>query len=75
MATTMMATRRQVSPEEIAEVLKEFKADPKNKALRNRLIEQYLPLVLWMEADRMATIAHRPSSQPRVASKRFGAVS
>ena len=40
MATTMMATRRQVSPEEIAEVWKEFKADPKNKALRNRLIEK-----------------------------------
>src|ERR1700712_1710648 len=44
---TMMVTRRQASPEEIAEVWKEFKADPKNKALRNRLIEQYLPLVKY----------------------------
>src|SRR4051812_47792414 len=44
---TMMVARRQASPEEIAEVWKEFKADPKNKALRNRLIEQYLPLVKY----------------------------
>src|SRR6476469_4942580 len=46
MATAMM-TRRQVSPEDIAEVWIQFKADPKNKALRNRLIEQYLPLVKY----------------------------
>jgi len=41
------SARRQASPEEIAEVWKEFKADQKNKALRNRLIEQYLPLVKY----------------------------
>src|ERR1700742_1857343 len=47
MATAAMMVRRQASPEEIAEIWKEFKADPKNKALRNRLIEQYLPLVKY----------------------------
>src|SRR5690242_12364023 len=47
MATALLAARRQVSPEEIAEVWKEFKLDPANKALRNRLIEQYLPLVKY----------------------------
>ena len=49
MATAMMASvaRKQASPEEIAEIWKEFKADPTNKALRNRLIEQYLPLVKY----------------------------
>src|SRR6266513_2088508 len=46
MAMTM-ATRKAASPEEIAEVWKEFKADQTNKALRNRLIEQYLPLVKY----------------------------
>src|SRR6476469_2180169 len=46
MATAMM-TRRQVSPEDIAEVWIQFKADPTNKTLRNRLIEQYLPLVKY----------------------------
>ncbi len=44
---TAAAARRQASPEEIAEIWKELKADPKNKALRNRLIEQYLPLVKY----------------------------
>src|SRR6187431_3297421 len=44
---TATATRRQASPEEIAEIWVQFKADPKNKALRNRLIEQYLPLVKY----------------------------
>src|SRR4051795_1597341 len=44
---TLMAPRKQASPEEIAEIWKEFKADPTNKALRNRLIEQYLPLVKY----------------------------
>ncbi len=44
---TATAIRRQASPEEIAEIWKEFKADPTNKALRNRLIEQYLPLVKY----------------------------
>src|SRR4026208_896347 len=49
MATAMMASvaRKQSSPEEIAEVWKEFKLDTSNKALRNRLIEQYLPLVKY----------------------------
>src|SRR5437762_13943246 len=44
---TLMAPRKQASPEEIAEIWKEFKADMSNKALRNRLIEQYLPLVKY----------------------------
>src|SRR6187551_3854421 len=49
MAMAMMASaaRKQSSPEEIAEVWKEFKLDTSNKALRNRLIEQYLPLVKY----------------------------
>ena len=38
---------KHASPEEIAEIWKEFKADPKNKELRNRLVEQYLPLVKY----------------------------
>ena len=46
-AAAATAARRQASPEEIAEIWKEFKADQKNKALRNRLIEQYLPLVKY----------------------------
>src|SRR5215217_4500228 len=49
MAMTMMVTaaRKQSSPEEIAEIWKEFKQDTSNKTLRNRLIEQYLPLVKY----------------------------
>jgi RNA polymerase sigma factor FliA len=42
-----MAARKAASPEEIAEIWTEFKADMSNKALRNRLIEQYLPLVKY----------------------------
>ena len=41
MATTVAAQ------EDIAEVWKTFKADPSVKALRNRLIENYLPLVKY----------------------------
>ncbi len=44
---TAVATRRVYSPEEIAEIWVEFKANPKNKQLRNRLVEQYLPLVKY----------------------------
>src|SRR5438105_369235 len=44
---TLVAPRKQASPEEIAEIWKEFKTDQTNKALRNRLIEQYLPLVKY----------------------------
>jgi RNA polymerase sigma factor for flagellar operon FliA len=44
---TVVSTRKTASPEEIAEVWKEFKADQKNKQLRNRLVEQYLPLVKY----------------------------
>ena len=43
---TVLATKRVASPEEIAEVWKEFKADP-TKPLRNRLVEHYLPLVKY----------------------------
>src|SRR4249920_1304316 len=46
-ATAQTATRRISSPEEIAEIWIQFKADTTNKALRNRLIEQYLPLVKY----------------------------
>lgn len=41
-----MATKVKVS-EDIAEVWKEFKRDQTNQALRNRLIERYLPLVRY----------------------------
>jgi RNA polymerase sigma factor FliA len=47
MAMMVSAARKQSSPEEIAEIWKEFKLDTSNKALRNRLIEQYLPLVKY----------------------------
>jgi RNA polymerase sigma factor for flagellar operon FliA len=47
MAATIMSSRRQASPEEIAEIWIAYKADPTNKQLRNRLIEQYLPLVKY----------------------------
>src|SRR6201986_451334 len=47
MAMMVTAARKQASPEEIAEIWKEFKLDTTNKALRNRLIEQYLPLVKY----------------------------
>jgi RNA polymerase sigma factor for flagellar operon FliA len=39
--------KKTASPEEIAEIWLAYKADPKNKQLRNRLIEQYLPLVKY----------------------------
>ena len=45
-----MATK--LSPEQIAEVWNEFKADQSQKHLRNVLIEQYLPLVKY-NADRV----------------------
>ena len=38
--------RESASPEEIAEIWKEFKAGP-TKPLRNRLVEHYLPLVKY----------------------------
>src|SRR5687767_3801504 len=43
---TVLATKRVASPEEIAEIWKEFKAGP-TKPLRNRLVEHYLPLVKY----------------------------
>src|SRR5262247_1955557 len=46
-ATAQTATRRICSPEEIAEVWIQFKADMDNQYLRNRLVEQYLPLVKY----------------------------
>ena len=46
MATTVAKTKQQVQ-EEIALVWQEFKKDQSNKALRNRLVEQYLPLVKY----------------------------
>ncbi len=40
-----MATK--VAPEDIQELWRAFKADPSNQELRNRLVEQYLPLVKY----------------------------
>ncbi len=42
-----MATTTTASKEEIAEVWIQFKADTENRLLRNRLVEQYLPLVRY----------------------------
>jgi RNA polymerase sigma factor for flagellar operon FliA len=42
-----MATTTIASKEEIGEVWLQYKADPDNKMLRNRLVEQYLPLVKY----------------------------
>src|SRR3954449_11446322 len=36
-----------VAPEDIQEFWHKFKADPENQELRNRLVEQYLPLVKY----------------------------
>jgi RNA polymerase sigma factor for flagellar operon FliA len=44
---TAIAPRKTASPEEIANIWLEFKADQSNQRLRNRLIEQYLPLVKY----------------------------
>ena len=41
MATTV------TSKEDVSEVWKAYKADPSDKALRNRLVERYLPLVKY----------------------------
>ncbi|MAT72619.1 MAG: FliA/WhiG family RNA polymerase sigma factor [Planctomycetaceae bacterium] len=38
---------RRASDEEIAEVWQQYKKDPSRKELRNRLVEQYLPLVKY----------------------------
>src|SRR5688572_31305059 len=46
MATAVQTTRKIASPEEMAELWKEFKACP-TKPLRNRLLEYYLPLVKY----------------------------
>jgi RNA polymerase sigma factor FliA len=43
---TAVATRRIASPEEMAEIWKDFKAHP-TEDLRNRLVEHYLPLVKY----------------------------
>jgi len=40
-------TSSQLSPEEVLELWKQFKADQSNEDLRNRLIELYLPLVKY----------------------------
>jgi RNA polymerase sigma factor for flagellar operon FliA len=45
--STVATSKKTASPEEIAEIWKAYKADPQNKELRNRLIEQYLPLVKY----------------------------
>ena len=45
--STVATSRKSASPEEIAEIWKAYKADQQDKQLRNRLIEQYLPLVKY----------------------------
>ncbi len=50
MATVLsshFATRKQSTPEEMQEIWLQFKADQDNQYLRNRLVEQYLPLVKY----------------------------
>jgi RNA polymerase sigma factor FliA len=46
-ATTDVDTPRASEPTEIQELWLKFKADPENQDLRNRLVEQYLPLVKY----------------------------
>jgi RNA polymerase sigma factor for flagellar operon FliA len=46
-ASYHFATRRNTPPEELLEIWTQFKADPDNRLLRNRLVEQYLPLVKY----------------------------
>lgn len=49
MSTTLapVRSRQQYTEEEIADTWKALKADPANEQLRNRLIENYLPLVKY----------------------------
>jgi len=42
-----IAARKSTSPEEMLEIWTQFKADQDNQYLRNRLVEQYLPLVKY----------------------------
>lgn len=42
-----IASRKSATPDEMAEIWTQFKADPDNQYLRNRLVEQYLPLVKY----------------------------
>src|SRR3954451_5446716 len=36
-----------LAPEDVAQIWQNFKADPENQDLRNRLVEMYLPLVKY----------------------------
>src|ERR1044071_5301130 len=36
-----------MAPEDVAQIWQQFKADPSNQDLRNRLVEMYLPLVKY----------------------------
>jgi RNA polymerase sigma factor for flagellar operon FliA len=47
MSATITTTRRQPTKEHKADIWKAYKADQTTKQLRNRLIEQYLPLVKY----------------------------
>jgi len=47
MATALATLSRPISKDDIQEVWKVYKADLGNKLLRNRLVEQYLPLVKY----------------------------
>ena len=45
--STMMLSAKKCAPEDIADLWDQFKKDPGRKELRNRLIENYLPLVKY----------------------------
>jgi RNA polymerase sigma factor FliA len=45
--SSCFTTKRNTSPEEMLDIWTRFKADQSNKQLRNRLVEQYLPLVKY----------------------------
>ncbi len=44
---TVVTSKRTISQEEIGEVWKQYKLDPSSRELRNRLVENYLPLVKY----------------------------
>jgi len=47
MAIALAPLQRPISQDDIQEVWRTYKANPENKELRNRLVEQYLPLVKY----------------------------
>ena len=45
--TSSTPVRSEAAREDILEIWKAYKADPTSTALRNRLVEEYLPLVKY----------------------------